>query len=214
MNNVDNILLKKDGEKVDDFHKITVEKTKKGLKIINPTNYKLLGKGVQGAVFKLSEDRCVKIYAKERHWQRERESLQAGQVSSIVPRVYEVGKNYIVMEYIDGQPLKTYLKSKGDIPHSMAKQLVFVFKEMEKIGFTRIDASLRHLILTKCGEIRVIDHVNSLDVQIAWPFRFFRGLARLKLLDRFMIHLEKLDPELYGQWEKLMATSKDFKLKK
>lgn len=194
---------------MDDYHKITIKKTNKGLKIINPTNYELIGKGMQGAVFKLSDHRCLKIYAKERHCLRESKTLNEGKVSSIVPKVFEVGSNYIVMEYIKGQPLKDYLKSHLSISEPIAKQLVYIFKEMKRIGFTRIDASIRHLFVTDVGEIKVVDHVNSLKIQQEWPIRFFRALKKLKLLDTFLYQLKEMDPELYGEWKKLMDESKD-----
>lgn len=194
---------------MDDIHKITIEKTKKGLIINNPTPYELIGKGMQGAVFRLSKDRCLKKYAKERHCLRESKALNAGQDSSIVPRVFKVGANYIVMEFIKGQPLKDYLRSLRSMPEPIAKQLVFIFKEMKRIGFTRIDASIRHFIVTDDGEIKVVDHVNSLKIQRAWPFLFFGALARLKLLDTFLYQLKEMDPELYRKWKKLMNKNKD-----
>jgi predicted Ser/Thr protein kinase len=192
-------------ENVDDFHKITIKKT--GLIINNPTNYELIGKGVQGAVFRLSEDRCLKMYAKERHCLREREALNAGKESSFIPKVFEVGPNYIVMEYIKGQPLKDYLQSLHSIPEPIAKQLVFIFKEMKRIGFTRIDASIRHFIVTDTGEIKVIDHVNSMKKHHLWPILFFGELAKLKLLDPFLYQLKEMDPELYWEWMKFMNKS-------
>ena len=48
---------------MEDFKSITVTKGVKTLEIHNPTNYPLIGMGAQGAVFKLSEDKCVKIYS-------------------------------------------------------------------------------------------------------------------------------------------------------
>ncbi|MDQ0197477.1 RIO1 family regulatory kinase/ATPase domain-containing protein [Neobacillus ginsengisoli] len=193
---------------MDDFHKITIEK-QKGLKINNPTHYELIGQGVQGAVFRLSEDRCLKMYARERHCLREIEALNAGKDSSIVPKVFEVGENYIVMEFIKGQPLKDYLESLHSIPEPIAKQLIFIFKEMKRIGFTRIDASIRHLIVTDDGEIKVVDHVNSLEKQHPWPFLFFRSLTKLNLLDTFLNQLKEMDPELYWEWNKWMDKSKN-----
>lgn len=193
---------------MDDFREITIKKTNEGLKINNPTNYELIGKGVQGAVFKLSEDRCIKMYAKERHCRRESDALNAGKDSSIVPMVFEVGANYIVMEYIKGQSLKNYLKGVRSISEPIAKQLVFIFKEMKRIGFTRIDASIRHFIVTDDGEIKIVDHVNSMKVQQDWPIKFFRALKKLKLLDMFLYHVKEMDSELYGEWNKLMNLNK------
>jgi predicted Ser/Thr protein kinase len=194
---------------MDDFKKITIKKTENGMKIYNPTNYKLIGKGVQGAVFRLSDDRCIKVYARERHRLRECEALNAGQDSSIIPKVFEVGENYIVMEYIKGQPLKEYLRSIGTIPEPIAKKLVFIFKEMKRIGFTRIDAAIRHFIVNDDGEIKVVDHVNSMKRLQAWPIKLFESLARLYLLDLFLDHLKEMDPDLYWEWQNLMKNSKD-----
>ncbi|MGB3259726.1 AarF/UbiB family protein [Paenisporosarcina sp.] len=194
---------------MEEFHKITIQKTNKGLIINNPTHYELIGKGVQGAVFKISEDRCIKMYAKERHCLRESQALIAGQDSSIIPTVFEVGSNYIVMEYIKGQPLKDYLVSNSSIPVPVVNQLVFVFKEMKRIGFSRIDASIRHFIVTDDGEIKVVDHVNSLKIKREWPIKCFRALTKLKLLDSFLYQLKVMEPELFEEWKKLMDISKE-----
>ena len=48
---------------MEDFKTITVTKGEKSLEIHNPTTYSLIGMGAQGAVFKLAEDKCVKIYS-------------------------------------------------------------------------------------------------------------------------------------------------------
>ncbi|MFC6600694.1 hypothetical protein ACFQDF_00805 [Ectobacillus funiculus] len=52
---------------MDEFKSIIVKRGKYDweLEVINPTQLELIGKGAQGAVFKLSEERCVKIYLKE-----------------------------------------------------------------------------------------------------------------------------------------------------
>lgn len=47
---------------MNDFTSITVTKSEKSLEIHNPTSYPLIGKGAQGAVFKLSKNTCVKIF--------------------------------------------------------------------------------------------------------------------------------------------------------
>lgn len=193
---------------MEEFHKITIQKTNKGLMINNPTHYELIGKGVQGAVFKISEDRCIKMYAKERHCLRESQALIAGQNSSIIPRVFEVGSNYIVMEYVKGQPLKKYLKSTSSFPEQVVNQLIFVFKEMKRIGFSRIDASIRHFIITDDGEIKVVDHVNSMKVKREWPMKCFCALTKLKLLDSFLHQLKVTEPELFEEWKKWMDISK------
>ena len=79
------------------------------VKIVNnPTSYPLVGRGREGAVFKISSDQCVKIYAKQRCAKNEGKVLIAAQESRIVPKLYEVGENYIIMEYIEGPSLDQY----------------------------------------------------------------------------------------------------------
>lgn len=98
---------------MEDFTSICVEKGEKVEVVHNPTSYPLIGRGKQGAVFKISSDRCVKIYAKKKNVLNESKVLKAAQESPIVPKLYEVGTNYIVMEYIEGPSLTKYLKSEG-----------------------------------------------------------------------------------------------------
>ncbi|GAA3329503.1 hypothetical protein GCM10020331_077830 [Ectobacillus funiculus] len=75
--------------------------------------------------------------------------------------MYEAGSNYIVMEYIKGQSLEEYLNLYGFFPEPIVRQILYVFQEMKRVGFKRIDARLRHMFLTDEGVIKVIDHVKS-----------------------------------------------------
>ncbi|RFU64582.1 hypothetical protein [Bacillus sp. V59.32b] len=89
-----------------DFRKINVTKGEHGVEVENPTNYPLIGKGVQGAVFKLSRRRCVKIFSGMNAAKKEADAMRQGQDSYLMPRIFEVGDNYIVMEYVDGPSLE------------------------------------------------------------------------------------------------------------
>lgn len=188
---------------MDDFRSIKVAKGKATVNVENPTGLEQIGKGAQGAVFRISKDRCVKIYAKQEYARSESKVLKIAQDSQIVPMLYEVGPNYIVMEYINGQPLKPYLQSQRSIPESVTKQLLFIFHEMKRLGFARIDANIRHFIITGQGVIKVIDHVNSFKKERSWPSLFFEGLAKLKLLNTFLNQVKKMDPELFLEWKNL-----------
>lgn len=130
--------------------------------IHNPTSYPLIGKGRQGAVFKISPDQCVKIYPKKENAKKEGMVLLVGQESTIVPRVYEIGENYIIMEYLDGSSLMQYLESNQILSEKITNQILFLLKEMKRLKFTRLDARLKHIIVTKQGELKVVDLVNHL----------------------------------------------------
>lgn len=100
-----------------DFRVITVTKsTENIMNIYNPTNYALIGQGDQGAVFKISYTHCVKIYVSNEFMAREYSSYQAAENSSLVPKIYEKGVNYIIMEYLRGPSLEHYLQGMGMMP--------------------------------------------------------------------------------------------------
>ncbi|MBT2602685.1 hypothetical protein J7E55_06385 [Bacillus sp. ISL-53] len=89
---------------MEDFKSICVTE---GIKKVDvkkiPTSFPLIGKGAQGAVFKISSDKCVKICAKSEFAAKEGNVLKIAQESPAIPRLYDVGHNYIIMEYLEGQ---------------------------------------------------------------------------------------------------------------
>src|SRR3954454_18021589 len=115
-----------------DFKSIQVTKGIKTLEIVNTTGYPLIGMGAQGAVFKLSEDRCVKIYTNPLQAKMEMEALKAGQHLSFFPRLYEYGDNYNVIDYFNAPTLKEYLRNCTYIPDSIARKLLSILGEMKK----------------------------------------------------------------------------------
>src|SRR5687768_10173761 len=62
--------------------------------------YKVIGKGSDGTVFLLTSDRCIKVFYHTQTKALELKALQVGQSSPILPRIYEDGPNYLIMEYI------------------------------------------------------------------------------------------------------------------
>ncbi len=184
-----------------DFSQVSVrQETSKTLTVENGTEYPMIAKGAHGAVFKMNEDQCVKIYADKRICEIEGKAYAAAQDSTIVPRLYETGDNYIIMEYIDGPSLDAYLRKKGRVPTQMAKQFIFVIREMERLGFERRDAALRHLILNKYKELKVIDIVKAYTHHDPIPVRFLKGLKKLNLVEDFVEKLRKIDIDLYWKW--------------
>ena len=116
-----------------------------------PITQTLIGSGHQGAVYRLSEDQCVKIYGKMNHAEQEKEVLLSSQDLSFIPKVFETGSNYIVMEYLLGPDLNTYLKKQSEFSEDIARRLFYILTTMKKSGFKQIDAPLRHIIITKDG---------------------------------------------------------------
>lgn len=189
---------------MEDFKSISVVKGIKKVDVLNnPTPYPLIGKGAQGAVFKISSDRCVKVYAKPEFALQEGEVLKTAQDSSIIPRLYEVGANYVVMEYLEGPTLFEYLQSGGILSKNITKQILFVLKEMKRLKFTRLDADMRHFIVTKQEELKVIDHYSSYTKIRFKPELLVNGLKKLGMFPLFLEYVKEIEPESFFEWKDL-----------
>jgi predicted Ser/Thr protein kinase len=191
---------------MNDFKLIKVERIekdgKKELNIHNPTTLKLIGEGSQGAVFQLDEERCVKIYVNPNAATKEGKALEAAKDTHIVPRLYEVGPNYVIMEYLKGPNLKDFLKEKKDIPESFTEQIIMIRKELKRVGFIRIKTSIGHFVVTEGNVLKAIDHSDGLTMNDPYNPKMFRDLKKLGLLDTFLEQAKKIDPEIYEDWQK------------
>ncbi|MDQ1000717.1 putative Ser/Thr protein kinase [Neobacillus niacini] len=191
-----------------DFRLIKVTKGPKTLLIDNPTNYPLIGMGALGAVFKLSEERCVKIYSNTLQAQMELEALKAGQHLSFFPRLYEYGENYIVMEYFNAPTLKEYIRNCTFIPESITRKLLYILGEMRKAQFTMVDAPLRDIFVLENEELKVIDHVNAFKRIHPVPLKLLRDLNMMLLKESFLSQVRKLEPDTYETWQRYFDENK------
>lgn len=161
----------------------------------------LMGKGKQGMVYRLSSDRCIKIYKDPAHALMECESYRLAEGSSIIPKLYGSGPNYLIMELVHGKSLDIYLKRKATITSGDTQRILFILHEMSRLGFTRIDAALFHIFIEEqSSSPKIIDLVNCYTKQYRLPLVMFKGLSKLCLLDPFLRHVKALDPELYQMW--------------
>jgi predicted Ser/Thr protein kinase len=193
---------------MEDFRLIKVTKGPKTLLIDNPTSYSLIGMGAQGAVFKLSEERCVKIYSNTLQAQMELEALKAGQHLFFFPRLYGYGENYIVMEYFNAPTLKEYLRNCTYIPETFTRKLLSILNEMKKAEFTMVDAPLRHIFVLENEELKVIDHVNAFKRIHPVPLKLLRDLNMMLLKESFLSQVKRMEPETYEIWQQYFNENK------
>jgi len=185
---------------MNDFKSISVTKGEdNNIIVTNPTEYPLVGKGAQGAVFQLSDTKCVKIYPVPSNALKEREALSSAHSLPFVPKMFEYGSNYIVMDFFKGPSLNEYLKVHRTMTESMSKELYFMLIEMKRTGFTRVDLPPRHVIMTENG-LKLVDHVNSFTKIEPKPMRLFNELAKWGLLLKFLQQVKEIDPEIYQEW--------------
>lgn len=189
---------------MEDYRSITVTSEivggRKRLKIRNPTGYPMIGVGAQGAVFRLSQDRCVKIYEDPHSAFWESKALRAANGGTYFPKLYKTGHNFVEMEYLPGPNLSDYLKENSDLPDAFAAQLLGIVKEMRRLKFSRIDTRTGHIIVTEGGKLKVIDHSGAYRTTRRAPFMLLKSLERDGCLHAFLRYVAMHDPKLYAKW--------------
>jgi predicted Ser/Thr protein kinase len=174
--------------------------TGKGLTVHNPTSLRLLGQGAQGAVFQIPDGKCVKIYWDLDNVIWESKALKAGKNSPHFPKLYEVGRNYIIMEEIKGPTLHKVICKEGTLPKGATENILCVLKTFKKINFKRIDTRLTHLIVANNKYLHVIDHIGAFQQERNVPTNLLKGLHELNLANQFMEEVHQIDPHLYREW--------------
>jgi putative serine/threonine protein kinase len=164
--------------------------------------YSLIGDGKDGEVYQLTSDKCVKYFFKIETQQKELEALQIGQSSPVIPRLYEYGENYIVMEYVNGISLARHLKREKQITEDLTEKILLMLDELKALGFTRWDAEVRHILINENGELKVIDHKRAFSTDSKLPTKLLKGLKKFGLTSEFLAHVKNLRPSDYSAWKK------------
>ncbi|TDF92566.1 hypothetical protein [Paenibacillus piri] len=177
-----------------------------------PSDADLIGRGKQGAVYKLSSDRCLKWYVNERHARLECRSYHMAAGSPLIPKLYGCGPQYIVMEYIQGECLQKVLRQKRALTMQQSGHILYIIDEMTRLGFTRIDIALAHIFIqeTQTKQVcKIIDLVHAYSRVYDIPKVLFKGLFKLGLLAVFLEHAKELDREKYEKWIDHVRTRSD-----
>ena len=131
----------------------------------------------------------------------ELKALQVGQSSTVIPRLYEDGANYIVMEYVKGISLPQYLKKEKQLPEPIVEKILAMLAELKKIGFDRCDTEVRHILFNEDMDIRVIDLKRAFGTVRSTPTKLLKGIKKKGYLEEFMQHVNHLNPALYKEWK-------------
>ena len=193
--------------KTEDFEQISVSRIvepdgSRRLIIDNPTNYRLIGKGIQGAVFQLDHERCVKFYVRPSFVHKELMAIHAAKGLSFMPAIFQRGTNYIVMEYIEGPTLSEYLRKSKELKKTISQQILQIQRELKNAGFTRIESKLSHFIVTKGEVLKIVDHSDAFSYIQQYPNELFEDLKKMGLLKVFLEHAKELDPERFENGKK------------
>lgn len=171
------------------------------VEVVNNTRLKMIGKGRQGAVFRYTNNICVKVFGNEEDCEREHYALSLGQKTTLLPRVYAKGKLYIAMEIIKGVDLREYLQSQP-LTEELSAKLIDMLITFKKIGYERIDHHKRQIYLQEDGSLKVIDVARTVwrDRVYPYPRKLINSLGK-EYKEVFLSHVQALSPDLYEEWQ-------------
>jgi hypothetical protein len=169
--------------------------------VINNSTLLMIGKGRQGAVFKLNDDICAKVYGESDDCEREYHALSLGKDKPLFPKVYDKGKYFIVMEFVKGVDLREYLLSQP-LTKELSYKLLDMLVTFKKIGFERIDHHKRQIYLQPDGNLKVIDVCRSVWRNRIYPYprKLLNSLGG-KNKELFLRHVQEMSPDLYKEWK-------------
>ncbi|HAQ08217.1 MAG TPA: hypothetical protein DCR24_12110 [Bacillus bacterium] len=174
------------------------------VEVINNSPLEMIGKGRQGAVFRYSDDICVKVYGNPADCEREHYAYYLGQKADIFPLLYAAGDHYIVMETIKGVDLREYLQSQP-LTEELSYKLIEMLITFKEVGFERIDHHKRQIYIQPDGNLKVIDVGRTVWRNRFYPYprKLINSLGK-ENKEKFLSHVKSLAPELYEEWDHYM----------
>lgn len=158
-----------------------------------------LGVGHNGIVYSLSKNRIIKIFNDESKCKKEYYILKRTNKSKYFPKVYEVGRHYIVREKVHGERLDKYLKRKN-MDYALAGKLLELLDEFKQLRFTRLDIRCKDIYLCKNGELKIIDPKNNYSKCVKYPRHLMKGLRNSGNLDVFLNRAKYKNKYMHRMW--------------
>lgn len=163
-------------------------------------NYKFIGGGTEGSVYKLNSSRCIKLYKSNKSCKKEVESLIMATGDRHFPMLYEYGDKYLIREYIDGISLDEYLLTSTLSPNMMLK-LIELYDAMKKVGFSRLDTAIFHIFVSRNGDIKLIDTSKAMKIKTETPALLLSSLEDLGQCKALLNFVKNIRPDLYDKWK-------------
>ena len=160
-----------------------------------------LGQGNNGIVYKLPDNKVIKLFIEEKVWYDEAYILSRTKGSEYFPKLYEKGRLYIVREMINGVQLDKYIKRNG-INEEITKNIYYLTKEFERLNFSKIDTRCKDLYLVEGKKIKDIDPKKCYRRKVTYPRHLMKGLLKYGVLGEFLFFMKNIDRDVAEMWEK------------
>ncbi len=161
-----------------------------------------LGQGNNGIVYKVPENKVIKLFYEEKVWYDEAYILTRTKRSAFFPKLYEKGRFYIVREMVEGIQLDKYIKKNG-LNFELTKNIYEMLEEFKRLKFKKIDSRCKDIYVSNDLKIKLIDPKKYYRRNIEFPRHLMKGFLKLEVLNDFYIYMKQINEEKTREWIKL-----------
>ena len=161
-----------------------------------------LGQGNNGIVYKVPENKVIKLFYEEKVWYDEAYILTRTKRSAFFPKLYEKGRFYIVREMVEGIQLDKYIKKNG-LNFELTKNIYEMLEEFKRLKYKKIDSRCKDIYVSNDLKIKLIDPKKYYRRNIEFPRHLMKGFLKLEVLNDFYIYMKQINEEKTREWIKL-----------
>ena len=161
-----------------------------------------LGQGNNGIVYKVPENKVIKLFYEEKVWYDEAYILTRTKRAAFFPKLYEKGRFYIVREMVEGIQLDKYIKKIG-LNFELTKNIYEMLEEFKRLKFKKIDSRCKDIYVSNDLKIKLIDPKKYYRRNIEFPRHLMKGFLKLEVLNDFYIYMKQINEEKTREWIKL-----------
>ena len=158
-----------------------------------------LGQGNNGVVYKLPENKIIKLFADKNICKEEGDILYRANGSRFFPKLYKRGDLYIVRDMVEGTQLDKYIKKQG-LSREVSENIYYLLMEFKRLKFSKIDTRCKDIYVMNNKKVMLIDPKKCYSRKISYPRHLMKGLLKLKVLDEFLYYISNIDEKKSLQW--------------
>lgn len=160
-----------------------------------------IGEGRHGKVYLLDQNRCIKKYKNKKYARMEYQVLEHSKGCAHFPCVYYFEDRFMIREYFNGPDARQYINQYG-LSKAFVRKLIKIIDIFIKLGYSRIDCRLSHIIVTKDMELKIIDPTRNMHKKVDYPRQMLSELKKLGYKEKFLQYVKELNPDYYHKWNK------------
>ncbi|WP_244834891.1 protein kinase [Clostridium sp. BJN0001] len=182
-----------------DFDEITENEFRKA---------KYLGRGNNGIVYELPNNKVIKIFLKRKVCKDEGSILYKTNGSKYFPKLYARGSLYVIRAKVYGERLDKYIKKYG-LSDELSLNVYNLLNEFKRLKFLRLDTRCKDIYVDSDQSVMLIDPKKAYKRKVDYPRHLMKGLDKIGALDTFLSQVGKINKKKQIKWIKKYARYKE-----